>query len=179
MYAVVILVVLLLCGCDPVQRIASNTNQIRAEAQTLIAHGRETGDPVVVDGATRIDGYAADIHGDLPYVEAKTPAWLDTLRWWGIAIVAVSVLLLLWKSGVLTAIRIAVGWLPRKEVREAEMAVSVLDDGSKENTREMVAARRASDPVFDAAFRRASRKRGGSAYDPGSQDTPRKDTNDR
>jgi hypothetical protein len=70
-------------ACSPVARIANNTNAIRTEARALIDHGQDVGDQVVVDGATRIDGHAADIHGDLARVEDRTPAWLSTLQWWG------------------------------------------------------------------------------------------------
>ena len=145
-------------GCNPVARIAGNATAIRGEAQALVDHGKATGDPVVVDGAGRILTHADAIQADIPHVEAKVPAWLDTLHWWGIALAGLVVLVILWQSGAFTAIRIAVGWLPRKKVAAAELALSTLDQDRPESERELVAALR-SDPEFDAAYRNAKRRK--------------------
>jgi hypothetical protein len=153
-----LLLVLLLVGCNPVQRISNHANAIRTEAQALGEHGQATGDPVVVAGAERIDGLAAGIHDELPNVTNKVPAWLSTLQWWGIAVAVVAVAFVLWQTGIGTAIRVAVGWLPRRKVRDAEMAAAMLDDDKTENLREYIAARRGSDPAFDAAWRRIKNK---------------------
>lgn len=150
----ILLAVLLLAGCNPVARISANATAIRNEAQALIDHGNAIGDQVVVQGATRIDEHAAAIHGDIPAVQAITPAWLSTLQWWGIALAVAGVAFVLWQSGAFTAVRIAIGWLPRRKVAAAELAVSTLDSSSPEGDRELVAALRA-DPEFDAAFKRA------------------------
>ncbi len=150
----VLLVVLLLAGCNPVARISANATAIRNEAQALIDHGIAIGDQIVVQGATRIDEHAAAIHGDIPSVQAVTPAWLSTLKWWGIALAVAGVAFVLWQSGAFTAVRIAIGWLPRRKVAAAELAVSTLDPSRPEGDRELVAALRA-DPEFDAAFKRA------------------------
>jgi hypothetical protein len=149
---------LFLAGCNPVARISANATAIRNEAGALIDHGNATGDQVVVQGATRIDEHAAAIHGDIPSVQAITPAWLSTLKWWGIALAVAGVAFVLWQSGAFTAIRIAVGWLPRRKVATAELALDTLDDSRPENDRELVAALRA-DPEFDAAFRKAQTRR--------------------
>jgi hypothetical protein len=148
----------LAAGCNPVARISGNATAIRGEAQALVDHGKATGDPVVVDGAGRILAHADAIQADIPHVEAKVPAWLDTLQWWGIAVAGLVVLVILWQSGAFTAIRIAVGWLPRKKVAAAELALSTLDQDRPESERELVAALR-SDPEFDAAYRNAKRRK--------------------
>jgi hypothetical protein len=150
----VLLIVLLLAGCNPVARISANATAIRNEAQALIDHGISIGDQIVVQGATRIDEHAAAIHGDIPSVQAVTPAWLSTLQWWGIALAVAGVAFLAWNSGIGTFVRIAIGWLPRRKVAAAELAVSTLDPSRPEGDRELVAALRA-DPEFDAAFKRA------------------------
>jgi hypothetical protein len=149
-----IVLVLFLAGCNPVARISANATAIRNEAGALIDHGNATGDQVVVQGATRIDEHAAAIHGDIPSVQAITPAWLSTLKWWGIALAVAGVAFVLWQSGAFTAVRIAIGWLPRRKVAAAELAVSTLDPSRPEGDRELVASLRA-DPEFDAAFKRA------------------------
>ena len=150
----VLLAVLLLASCSPVQRIADRSNEIRAEAQVLRHHGQQADDAVVVHHADVIDGLAADIHGELPGVQDRVPAWLSTMKWWGIALAGVAVAFVMWQSGAFTALRIAVGWLPRRQVATAELAADMLDPARPESEREFVAAMRARDPVFDAAYRR-------------------------
>lgn len=154
-----LLVIVLLTGCSPVARIADRTNDIRNEAQALRHHGEQVDDQVVVHHADTIDGLAADIHGELPGVQDKVPAWLSTLKWWGIAVAGVAVAFMLWQSGAFTALRIAIGWLPRKSLAQAEMAADMLDPARPESEREFVAAMRARDPAFDAAYRKVKKGR--------------------
>ena len=153
-----LVLVLLLAGCNPVVRISSNATAIRNEAGALIDHGNAIGDQVVVQGATRIDEHAAAIHGDIPNVQPITPAWLSTLKWWGIALAVAGVAFVLWQSGAFTAIRIAIGWLPRRKVAAAQLAVDTLDESRPEGERELIANLR-SDPEFDAAFKKAQKRR--------------------
>ena len=153
------LAVLALVGCNPVQRISNHANSIRTEAQALEEHGQAIGDPVVVAGAERIDGLAAGIHDELPNVTNKVPAWLSTLQWWGIAVAVLAVAFVLWQSGAFTAIRIAVGWLPRRKVAQAELALDTLDESRPESARELVAALRSQDAEMDAAYRKAQKRR--------------------
>ena len=152
-FAVIIL--WLLAGCSSISRIGNNTNAIRTEAQTLIDHGVAVNDPVVVNGASKIDTLAAGIHIALGGVEDKTPAWMSMLTWIAIAAVVVAVVVLLWQTGLGTMIRIAIGWLPRKQRQDADLAASMLNPSKPEDAREYIAARRASDPYFDAAFKKA------------------------
>ena len=153
------LAILVLCGCNPVARISNHANAIRTEAQALEEHGQAIGDPVVVAGAERIDGLAAGIHDELPNVTNKVPAWLSTLQWWGIAVAVVAVAFVLWQTGAFTAIRIAVGWLPRRKVAQAELALDTLDESRPESARELVAALRSQDAEMDAAYRKAQKRR--------------------
>ena len=153
-----VLLVFALAACNPVARISANATAIRNEAGALIDHGNATGDQVVVQGATRIDAAAAAIHGDIPSVQAVTPAWLSTLQWWGIAVAVAGIAFLAWNSGIGTFVRIAIGWLPRRKVAAAELAVDTLDESRPEGDRELVTLLRA-DPEFDAAFKRAKGRR--------------------
>lgn len=148
-----------LAACSPVQRIAKANNAIRLEARNLSRHGEKTGDRVVIDSANRIDELAAGVSVDLSQVEDKTPAWMTMLQWWGIALAAVALLVILWQSGALTGLRILVGWLPRKKVAQAELAVDMLDPSRPEGDREMIAFMRSQDAEFDAAFRKAQKRR--------------------
>jgi hypothetical protein len=65
---------------------------------------------------------------------------------------------LAWNSGIGTFVRIAIGWLPRRKVAAAELAVDTLDESRPEGDRELVTLLRA-DPEFDAAFKRAKGRR--------------------
>jgi hypothetical protein len=150
-----VIVVCILMGCSPVSRIANNTNEIRTQAQLLADHGIAINDPVVVTGATRIDTLAAGIHVALGGVEDKTPAWMSMLTWIAVAAVVVAVCVILWQTGLGTFVRIAIGWLPRKQRQDADLAAGMLDPSKPEDAREYIAARRASDPYFDAAFKQA------------------------
>ena len=152
-FAVIILS--LLAGCSSISRIGNNTNAIRTEAQILIDHGVAVNDPVVVNGASKIDTLAAGIHIALGGVEDKTPAWLNTVWMIAAAVIVVGVCYLLWSSGLGTMIRLAIGWLPRKQRQDADLAAGMLDPSKPEDAREYIAARRASDPYFDAAFKKA------------------------
>ena len=152
-------VALLAVACSPVERIAGDTNAIRTDAQALIDHGHAIKDAEVVERATRIDTTAADIHVALTQVQEITPAWLSTLRWWGVAVAVAGIAFLAWNSGIGTFVRVAIGWLPRKKVAAAELAVDMLDPNRPEGDREYVAAMRAQDPEFDAAFRKAQTRR--------------------
>jgi len=150
-----VIIVSLLAGCSPVSRIANNTNEIRTQAQLLADHGMAINDPVVVTGATRIDTLAAGIHVALGGVEDKTPAWMSMLTWIAVAAVVVAVCVILWQTGLGTFFRIAIGWLPRRQRQDADLAAGMLDPSKPEDAREYIAARRASDPYFDAAFKKA------------------------
>jgi len=101
-----------LVGCSPLAKVSSNTNAIREEAQVLIDHGQATGDREVVTRAQRINDLAADTHSQLSGLEDKVPAWLTTLWMAALAVVVVGVVVLLWQTGLGTAVRIAIGWLP-------------------------------------------------------------------
>ena len=158
-----------LVGCSASERIAVEANGIGDRANTIhrlaLRIGEQSDQPeVVADAATiatesmQIRHGVANVHAALPGVTDKVPAWLSTLQWWGIAVAVLAVAFVLWQSGAFTAIRIAVGWLPRRKVAQAELALDTLDQSRPEGDRELVAALR-SDPEFDAAFRKARKRR--------------------
>lgn len=153
----VILAVMLLAGCNPVQRIAVSSNEIRAEAQELQRHGLEVGDDFVVERATRIDGLAAGIHKELPNVQNKPSELMDLLKWGTIAAVLVAVAVILAQTGIGTFVKVAIGWVPRKVKDEARLAASVLSENKPEDVREWIAVKR-SDPTWNRAFQDAQKE---------------------
>lgn len=148
-------ILLLLAGCSSVERISGSANAIRGEAHALEDHGKAIGDPVVVDRSQRIYELAASIHDDLSGVQDKASQLLATLWWVAAAVVAVAVVVFVWQTGVGTACRRLLGWIPQPVARDADLAAQMMDPDSKEGVREYIAARRASDPLFDSAFRKA------------------------
>ena len=151
---------LVLVGCGGhARRIAEGAGDIRTEAQVLIAHGEAVGDPVVVDGATRIDSIASQISTSVASVSDDVPYWMAAVEWIGIAAVAIAIAVILWQTGIGTAIKAAVGWIPRKKVSVAELAVGTMDSSRPESVREIIAAMRVGDSEFDAAYRRAKSQR--------------------
>ena len=147
-----------LAGCGPRERIAGTANDIRDEARMLVVRGTETQDAEVVERAERIDALAATIHEDLTGTQDITPAWMKTLMWVGAAVVAVALVVLVWQTGLGTALRTAVGWIPRRKMSQAELAVDMLDPSRPEGDREFIAAMR-QDPEFDLAYRKAQQRR--------------------
>jgi hypothetical protein len=151
--------ILIAPGCSPAQRIAESTNAIRLEAAALADYGTKIGNQEVVTRANRIDLLAGGIAVDLSGVEDRTSDWQRMAIWIAAAVSLVAIAFILWSSGLGTAVRLALNWIPRRQTATAEMAVSMLDPARPESEREFVAVARASDPLLDAAFRRASKQR--------------------
>ena len=165
---------LLLVGCSASERIAVEANGIGERANTIhrlaLRIGEQSDQPeVVADAATiasesmQIRHGVANVHAALPGVTDKvSPIW-STLRWLAIAACGAAAVWILTASGILSAIRAALGWIPKPKARAAEMLAAAVDDDRPETTREAIAAMRSQDSEFDAAYRRAlqSKQKGG------------------
>jgi hypothetical protein len=160
--------ILALAGCSPTQKIAERANGIAARArEDEAAWGRaEKAHPDLGKeakaGRKRADADIADvaeIHRQLTGVEDQTPWWASMIVWVAAAAVMTVGFLFLWQSGILSGLRVLVGWIPRRKMSQAEFAVNMLDPDRPESDREFLAALRAQDPVFDAAFRKAQERR--------------------
>jgi len=166
-YALAIIACLCLGGCSPSAQIANRATDIAQRARednaawTRIEDGKADPGTEARAGRSRAEATIEDAHAIarlLTGVEDQHPI-LNTVVWVAGAGIAIAVVVLLWQTGLGTAIRVAVGWLPRKKVASAELAADMLDAARPEGDREMVAAMRAADPEFDAAFRRAQKRR--------------------
>ena len=162
-----VLLTLAAAGCSPSAEIAMRANRIadRAREDAAAWTRAETAHPDLRGeadaGRKRADADIKDAFGvtvALTGVEDQVPWWASLLGWLAAAVGAVCVVVILWQTGLGTAIRVAIGWLPRRKVQEADLAVAMLDGDKAEGPREFVAAKRAADPVFDAAFRKAQEK---------------------
>ena len=157
---------LLLVGCSASERIAVEANGISDRASNIhalaIQIGERSTEPETIADAASIATEAmqirhgvAEIHTALPGVTDKvSPIWA-TLKWLAIAAAGAAAVWLLTASGILAAIRAALGWIPKPKARAASLLAAAVDDSRPETTREAIAAMRAQDAEFDAAFRRA------------------------
>jgi hypothetical protein len=164
-------------SCSQSQRIADATQDVRRNAES--SRGRFVW---IGDHATDVSGVQAQaqegvreqtdiiaategIVRALPGIKDATPYWATLLSRALIALSIIGLLALLWMTGAGAFVRQVLasvaGLIPRRQRREADLAVKVMDDGSSEGMREYIAARRASDPVFDAAYSRAMQERYG------------------
>jgi hypothetical protein len=168
------LAVLILVGCSASERIAVEANGIGERASEIhrlaLRIGEQSDQPEVVADAASIAVEAVaisrgtqEIHAALPGVTDKvSPIW-STLRWLAIAACGAAAVWILTASGILSAIRAALGWIPRPKATAASLLAAAVDDSKPETTREAIAAMRSQDREFDAAYRRAlqSKQKGG------------------
>jgi len=165
---------LLAAGCSASGRIAENANEVRRLAESsrgrFDAIGTEVLQPApdVATIAREAEGGSAEqdaiIHATAGIVEAL-PGVSDVTPWWAtliarvmVALAVVGVAVILWTTGIGALVKRAL-WsfgllLPRSAVSDADLARSMLDPSRPESAREYVAARRASDPAFEAAWRK-------------------------
>ena len=154
---------LLLVGCSASQRIAERATEIREHADEIIVatdridyNGAEV--EQIRSSAVAIREAVGDIHTALPRVTDRTPWWADLLRWLAIAAAGAAAVWILTASGVLGAVRAALGWIPRRKVTEAEMMAATLAQDKPETVRELVAMLRAQDPLLDKAMRQVKQE---------------------
>lgn len=156
---------LLLAACSPSARIASDANTIGDRAAAIadladqIGHGSKEPETIRAAATIHIEAKkirqsVADIHATLPGVQDVTPWWATLLKWLAGAVVLVAVAVIIWQTGIGLALRAAIGLIPRRVVAESNLAAAALDPNKAEGLRELIAARRASDPLFDAAWRK-------------------------
>ena len=141
----------LLVGCSAVKEISTSNHIIQENAMAII----DTRDiSVAHKHAEAILDETKDISGAVGEVADITPWWANLLKYGFISISSIAVVVILWQTGLGTVIRLAVGWLPRRKVNEAKLAVSALNDADPVTMREYIAAKRSSDPMFNAAWKK-------------------------
>ena len=182
-------------SCSDARRIAdasgvirSNASESKARFERIEANADSNPPAVKADAKAgkreqvAILAASEEIVRALPGVKDVTPWWASLLSWGLIALSVIGVVALLWMTGIGSFLRQLLasvgGMIPRRQRREADLAVKVMDEGSPEGIREYIAARRASDPMFDAAYSKAAKDRygkmphGTSATMPATENTP-------
>ena len=141
----------LLMGCSAVKEISTSNHIIQENAMAII----DTSSIAVAHKhAEAILDETKDISGAVGEVADITPWWANLLKYGFISISSIAVVVILWQTGLGTVIRLAVGWLPSRKVNEAKLAVSALNDADPVTMREYIAAKRSSDPMFNAAWKK-------------------------
>ncbi len=149
---------LLLVGCSSTTEISTSNNYIQKEAMSIL----QTSDiKVAHKHAHNIIGESADIAGAVGNVKDTTPWWADMLSYGFIALAIIGVCFLLWYTGVGTLIKKVVYslglFIPDKKLQQAKVLAEAKDDTDPTTIREAIAVMRASDPAFDAAYKKVSK----------------------
>ena len=167
------LVVLALVGCSASKQIAMEANAVSERAVLICRLSDKIADvstqpevlelnaKIALEGSL-IQQSVRQIHKALPGVHDVTPWWAVLLQWVLVAAVGGMLVWFLYSSGAMVAIRLALGWIPRKKVLDADMARATLDSDRPETIREWIAVKRSSDKEFDAAWRRGAETDGTS-----------------
>lgn len=171
-----ILALAALAGCASASgRIADSATAIRANAESSrarfdrIGAGAATGqpDPLAIGADAKAGAHeqgeiiraTEEVVRALPGIRDLEPWWAKLVAWALVALSVLGIALLLWMTGIGAFVkRVLAGlglFIPAKVRTEASLAAAVIDESDPTQARELVAARRASDPVFDEAFRRA------------------------
>jgi len=152
-------------GCEGTAKIARTTTEVRGLAESSLRRFDDIAaqSPSVANtaskGATeqsRIITLTGEIQDTLPYVEDKVPEWVRLSMIAGIATIGIVLVVLLWQTGIAPVLRALFGriafMIPKAKRQEATLLRGALD-GNQEKIREAIAAKRASDPTFDAAWK--------------------------
>ena len=162
-----IILAALTAGCSATKEIASSASTAASSAHSIsersafiITHSAQ---PEIVAAAVTIKADAEIILHETHQISVAVsgvkdivPFWMTLIQWGLGAVVAVALVVLLFQTGLGTAIRVAVGWIPRRVQNEADLAGKMLSEDPA-TAREFVAARRASDPLFAAAWGRSTK----------------------
>ena len=109
-----------------------------------------------------IQSAVAGIRKELPRVEDRQPWWAAMIGRLAIAGTTVTILIILWQTGLGRLIRhliYSVTWLiPRRSMRAAEMDQKIANDKHEMTIHEAIASRRSEDPAYNAAYEKIKNK---------------------
>jgi len=162
-----ILLAVLTAGCSATKEIASSASVASSAAHSIYERSvfitTHSAQPEIVAAAVTIKADAEIILNETRQISIAVsgvkdivPFWATLLQWGLGAVVSVALVALLWQTGLGTLIRVAIGWIPRRVQNEADLAGKMLGDDPA-TAREFVAAKRASDPLFAAAWGRSTK----------------------
>lgn len=160
--------VALAAGCSATKEIASSASIAAHSAHEISERAlyieTNSTQPEIVAAAISIKGSTdvilhevSQISTAVAGVKDVVPAWMTLIQWALGAVVAVAVVVLIWQTGLGTLIRVAIGWIPKRKQMDADLARQAMSDQDPTTMREYVAARRASDPLFAAAWKEGAK----------------------
>ena len=172
--AVAILAVAL-CGCSSaVQSISAEASDIddlsRSSEGRFVTIGELSDDDKIhnetkhgISEQQAIQSSVATIREELPRVEDRRPWWSKMVGRVAIAGALIAILLILWNTGIGHLLRRLVYsvsyFIPSASRRAAEMDSKIASDDHDMTIDEAIAARRASDPAYDAAYENLKRRK--------------------
>jgi hypothetical protein len=147
-----------LVGCSATKEISTSNHYIQREAMSII---RTNDIKVAHKHANNIISESSDIAGAVGNVKDTIPWWGDMITYGAIALAVIGVCFLLWYTGVGSLIKKVVYslglFIPDKKLQQAKVLAEAKDDTDPTTIREAIAVMRASDPAFDAAYKKVSK----------------------
>ena len=144
-----------LAGCSSTQEISTSNHYIQQEAMAII---QTTDIKAAHKHAHNILGESTDIAGAVGNVKDITPWWGDMLSYGFIALAIIGICVLLWYTGIGTLIQKTVYslglFIPEKKIQQAKILAEAKDETDPTTIREAIAVLRASDPAFNAAYKK-------------------------
>jgi hypothetical protein len=147
-----------LVGCSATKEISTSNHYIQREAMSIV---RTNDIKVAHKHANNIISESSDIAGAVGNVKDTIPWWGDMITYGAIALAVIGVCFLLWYTGVGSLIKKVVYslglFIPDKKLQQAKVLAEAKDDTDPTTIREAIAVMRASDPAFDAAYKKVSK----------------------
>lgn len=147
-----------LAGCSATKEISTSNHYIQREAMSIL---RTNDIKVAYKHANNIIDESSDIAGAVGNVKDTIPWWGDMITYGAIALAVIGVCFLLWYTGVGSLIKKVVYslglFIPDKKLQQAKVLAEAKDDTDPTTIREAIAVMRASDPAFDAAYKKVSK----------------------
>jgi hypothetical protein len=180
MYKYILFIFLLFASCkSPTAQIANNANEVSTLAQsskerfTRIEEATKTEfiDVQSIQDECNLGSKEQDTIVNLTKstlvaltkVEDQVPWWANLLSYIMISLSILAICFILWYTGLgslLKNIFYSLGlFIPKAKLEQAELAKKTLDESDPVTPREMVAALRASDKAFDAAYTKLSKEK--------------------
>ena len=127
---------------------------IASEAQQTII---ERSDQGLLEQAT-ISSTVKEIIEATSSVKDAEPWWAVLLQYASVAVISLSIVIILWQTGVGLVIRRLIGFIPTAKKEEAKILDEALSSESETTIREAVAMLRAKDPELNEAFKRRKKR---------------------
>ena len=163
-----IILAVLTAGCSATKEIASSASIAASSAHSISERASfiaaNSSQPEIVAAAVVIKEDTAVILHEISQISTAVasvkdivPFWATLIQWGLGAVVMVAMVVLLWQTGIGTAIRLAIGWIPRRVQNEADLARQAMSSEDPTTVRELIAAKRAASPLFNAAFKESAK----------------------